>query len=167
MNCHVQSFCCGCFSLETGVKLIGIVHGICSFISFVWTIVLMNTLEEVEGKEEVYQLETLINGLWIPCDLVSITVSILLVIGAAKKSTTMMLPALAWIIFEMAAGTITFLMLSIATSTMDTFPVELTTLMMIIPLGTILNAYFFVTIKSLYSDLKGVSGSDIKHSRFL
>jgi hypothetical protein len=34
-----------------------------------------------------------------------ITVSILLVIGTAKKSTsTMMLPALAWIIIEIAAG---------------------------------------------------------------
>ena len=168
MHFYVKSFLCGCCSLETGVKVMGVIHAICSFISVIWNIVIMHTLEKVEGQpEEVYQFEKLIDGLGIPIDLVGIAVNILLVVGVAKQSVTMMLPAMVWTVCEIISYIIGFFMLSVALMLMGQLNLTFTIFMGLIPLIGIWKTYFFVVVKSLYSDFKGLSDNNIRHTRLV
>lgn len=160
MCCRVRSCCCGCFSHQTGVQILGIVHAALGLTLLVGSSVVMLSWN-VDDQNINFAL-----GLGIAFGLADMIAHILLAIGSAKRKSYLMVPAMVVILLEIIAYMIgVFLWL---VTTILIYPLIFHGIIgMIVTFGaTALETYWFIVIKSLYSEFKSFSSkeyvSDVK-----
>lgn len=164
MSFCVKTFLGGCFSVETGVKVVGVIQAMLSFISLFWNIFSFLTMENGdEEDQEDHQQSKVMHGLSTIFDLVSIIVNTILVAAVAKRSTTMLLPAMVWTTCEIIICIIVFFM-PVAFSFLDQLDLSLIIFMFLLFFNVIFKTQLFVVIKSLYSDFKKFDRGNIRHS---